>query len=212
MYRDGLDGLSPCTLAISAVSGGIQTDRCWPTFLCFGQFISYSGVSAPIRSACLDIHSYIGLVPLFAEVRDAVFLIQGTQAPSVLRTAERPLLSKGSRVLCPQFDVWGRSRTRRGTWDSGFGNRLIWISSFFPRSKSIQRGAGAPLPSVAAILDYPLKEPLGSPSPFNRMEHTLNSPTPGTNTYILQCYQSIQLMGPAGALGSVVASLKQQNT
>ena len=47
MLRDSLDGLYPCLLAISAVSGSLRMDCCWPAFLPFGQFISYPKLLSP---------------------------------------------------------------------------------------------------------------------------------------------------------------------
>jgi hypothetical protein len=52
------------------------------------------------RKLCITTRGYIGLVPPFAEVGDAVFLIRGAQVPFVPRTVEGPLSSEGSRVLC----------------------------------------------------------------------------------------------------------------
>ena len=52
------------------------------------------------RKLCITSRGYVGLVPSFAEVGDAVFLIRGAQVLFVLCTVEGPLSSEGSRVLC----------------------------------------------------------------------------------------------------------------
>jgi hypothetical protein len=86
------------------------------------EFANLMATSTFCRKLCLNSRGYIGLVPSFAEVGGAVFLIRGAQVPFVLRTVEGPLSSEGSRVLYlvgegvfSWIDVWARSRTRRRT-------------------------------------------------------------------------------------------------
>ena len=64
------------------------------------EFSSLVATRALGRKLCITSRGYIGLVPPFAEVGDAVFLIRGAQVPFVLRIVEGPLSSEGSRVLC----------------------------------------------------------------------------------------------------------------
>ena len=64
------------------------------------EFATLIATCALGRKLCITSRGYIGLVPPFAEVGDAVFLIRGAQVPFVLRTVEGPLSSEGSHVLC----------------------------------------------------------------------------------------------------------------